>query len=155
MKKYCIFFAVCFFLFATVNAQVSFGAKAGGAITSLPGDDDNNSKAGFYGGVTAELPVGKKFRIAAELVYALQGNKKRIRFSDWAPNDGYRETGKKENMNLSYINLPVLLKYEVVKKLYLETGLQAGLLISAKVKTSQGTGNIKDHYESFDLSWPI
>ena len=155
MKKYCIFFAVCSMLTAVGNAQVSFGAKAGGAITSLPGDDDNNSKVGFYGGLTAELPVGKKFRVAAELFYSLQGNKKRIRFSDWAPNDDYRESGKKENMNLSYVNLPVLVKYEFIKKVYLETGLQAGLLISAKVKTSQGTGDIKDLYKSFDLSWPI
>lgn len=155
MKKNCIFFAVYFMLSAAVNAQVSFGAKAGGAITSLPGDDDNNSKIGFYGGVTAQLPVGKKFRVAAELVYSLQGNKKLIRFSDWAPNDDYIESGKKENMNLSYVNLPVLVKYEFIEKMYLETGLQAGLLISAKVKTSQGTGDIKEHYESFDLSWPI
>src|SRR6478735_4385199 len=155
MKKCLVFFALGFTLYSSARAQVSFGAKAGGAITSLPGDYDNNSKVGFYGGLTAQLPVGKKFSVAAELVYSLQGNKKRIRFSDWAPNDEYIESGKKENMNLSYVNLPVLVKYGFIKNVYLETGLQAGLLISAKVKTSQGTGDIKDLYKSFDVCWPI
>lgn len=155
MKKYCIFFAVCFALSSTTNAQVSFGAKAGGTITSLPGDEENVSKTGFYGGITGELPIGKKFSIAAELVYSIQGNKKRIKFSDWAPNDNYIETGKSESMNLSYVNLPVLIKYEFVKNVFIETGLQAGLLVGAKVKTSQGSGDIKDIYESFDLSLPV
>jgi hypothetical protein len=155
MKMYCIFFAVCFMLPAAANAQVSFGAKAGGALTSLPGDYSNFRKAGFYGGITGELPVGKKFSIAAELVYSLQGNKQRIKFADWAPIDGYVESEKKASMNLSYLNLPVLVKYHLIEEVYLETGLQAGLLINAKVKTSQGSGDIKDLYESFDLSLPL
>jgi hypothetical protein len=140
---------------AAANAQVSFGAKAGGALTSLPGDYSNFRKAGFYGGITGELPVGKKFSIAAELVYSLQGNKQRIKFADWAPIDGYVESEKKASMNLSYLNLPVLVKYHLIEEVYLETGLQAGLLINAKVKTSQGSGDIKDLYESFDLSLPL
>ena len=155
MNRSIVILTVCITLFSSARAQVSFGAKAGGALTSLPGDYDNNSKTGFYGGFTAQLPVGKKFSVAAELVYSLQGNKKRIIFSDWAPNEEYIESGKKENMNLSYVNLPVLVKYEFIKNVCLETGLQAGLLISAKVKTSQGTGDIKDLYNSFDVSWPI
>jgi hypothetical protein len=155
MKKYIAFFVLGFTLYSSASAQVSLGVKAGGAITSLPGDYNNDTKNGFYGGVTGELPVGKKFSIAAELVYSLQGNKQRIMFAEWAPNDSYYATGKKENMNLSYVNLPLLVKYQVIKNIFIETGLQPGLLVNARVKTSQGSGDIKDNYESFDLSWPV
>jgi hypothetical protein len=155
MNKSIAILAICIVLFSSAKAQVSFGAKAGGALTSLPGDFHNNSKVGFYGGITGELPVGKKFSVAVELVYSLQGNKQRIIFSDFAPNGGYTESTEKARMNLSYLNLPVLVKYQLAEKVYLETGLQAGLLIGAKVKTSQGSGSIKDNYESFDLSWPL
>ena len=154
MNRSITILTVCITLFSSARAQVSFGAKAGGAITSLPGDYSNFSKTGFYGGLTGELPVGKKFSVAAELVYSLQGNKQHIKFSDWAPNDNYT-SDEKARMNLSYLNLPVLVKYQFVKNVYLETGIQAGLLMSAKVKTSQGSGDIKDNYESFDLSLPV
>lgn len=155
MKKYIAFFALGFTLYSSAYAQISFGVKAGAAITSLPGDYNNDKKTGFYGGFTGELPVGKKFSIAAELVYSMQGNKQRIMFAEWAPNDSYNATGKKENMNLSYVNVPLLVKYQFIKNIFIETGLQAGFLVAAKVKTSQGSGDIKDNYETFDLSWPI
>lgn len=155
MNKSIAILTVCITLFSSARAQVSFGAKAGGAITSLPGDYTNYRKTGFYGGITGELPVGKKFSVAAELVYSLQGNKQRIMFAEWAPNDNYNATGEKENMNLSYVNLPILVKYHLVKNFFMETGLQAGLLVDAKVKTSQGSGDKKDLYKSFDLSLPV
>ena len=155
MKRSIAILTVCVTLFSSARAQVSFGAKAGGSITALPGDYTNFRKTGFYGGITGELPIGKKFSVAAELVYSLQGNKQRIMFAEWAPNDNYNATGEKENMNLSYVNLPVLVKYQIVKNIFIETGLQAGLLVGAKVKTPQGSGDIKDLYKSFDLSWPV
>lgn len=155
MNRFIAILTICFALFSSTQAQVSFGAKAGGAITSLPGDYSNFSKVGFYGGVTGELPVGKKFSVAAELVYSLQGNKQRIMFADWAPTTGSYEYDEKAHMNLSYVNVPVLVKYQVVKNVFIETGLQAGLLVAAKVKTTDGSGDIKDNYKSFDLSWPI
>ena len=155
MKKYIAFFALGFTLYSSAHAQVSFGVKAGGALTSLPGDNNNDLKTGYYAGFIGELPVGEKFGIAAELVYSMQGNKQRIMFAEWAPNDNYNATGKKENMNLSYVNLPLLVKYQFIKNIFIETGLQPGLLVSARVKTSQGSGDIKDNYKSFDLSWPV
>lgn len=155
MKKNIAILTVCIALFSSAKAQVSFGAKAGGAITALPGDYSNFSKVGFYGGITGELPVGKKFSMAAELVYSLQGNKQRIKFSDWWPTTAPYDYAEKAHMNLSYINLPVLVKYQVIKNVFIETGIQAGLLVAAKVKASQGSGDIKDNYESFDLSWPV
>jgi outer membrane protein with beta-barrel domain len=155
MNRFIAILTVCITVLSSARAQVSFGAKAGAAITSLPGDYSNFSKVGFYGGITGELPVGKKFSIAAELVYSLQGNKQRIKFSDWAPTTGSYQYDEKAHMNLSYINLPVLVKYQFVNNVFIETGLQAGLLAGAKVKTSDGSGDIKDNYESFDLSWPV
>ena len=155
MKRSIAILTVCIILFSSARAQISFGAKAGVAVTSLPGDNNNYMKTGYYGGVTGELPVGEKFGIAAELVYSMQGNKQRILFAEWAPNGSYNATGKKENMNLSYVNLPLLVKYQFIKNIFIETGLQPGLLVSARVKTSQGSGDIKDNYKSFDLSWPI
>src|ERR1044072_4121244 len=111
MNNFIAVFAVgCTLFSSAARAQVSFGAKAGGALTSLPGDYSNFSKVGFYGGFTGELAVGKKFSVAAELVYSLQGNKQKIKFMEWAPTSGSYEYDEKAHMNLSYVNLPVLVK---------------------------------------------
>ena len=152
MKKYLVFFALGFTLYSSVRAQVSFGAKAGGALTSLPRSSSNDSKIGVYGGIAAGIPLNKVVSLQAELYYSQQGNKVKVMITDERGND---VGTAKLVYRLNYINLPVLLRCQLPKSFFAELGLQAGLLVSARVKGSGGSTNIKDLYESFDLSLPF
>lgn len=152
MKRLIAFFVVGFTLFYSAKAQVSFGVKAGGALTSIPGSNTSDSKFGVYGGIAAGIALNKGFSLHAELYYSQQGNKVDVVYTD--------ETGRdlgsgKLTYRLNYINLPVLIRYELPKGFFAETGLQAGVLANARVKGAGGSTDIKDSYESFDLSLPF
>lgn len=152
MKRIITVFVVGFTLLSSAKAQVSFGVKAGGALTSIPGTISNKSKSGLYGGITAGIPLKKGFSLHGELYYSQQGNKQPYILTDeWG-----NEVGKGKSIyKLNYINLPVLIRYALPKGFYAETGLQAGLLVGAKMKIASAKIDIKDYYESFDLSLPF
>jgi hypothetical protein len=153
MKRTICFLVASTFLFSSVKAQLCYGVKAGASLTSLPGDGNNNySKYGFFAGVSGAVALRKSLFLQAELYYSAQGNKVLVTYTDPLGTD---EGEEKVSNRLNYINLPVLAKYEHASGFFVETGLQAGLLVSAQGKSSRGTSEIKDIYRSFDLSWPI
>ena len=92
------------FVFATFftasQAQVKFGVKAGLNLATLAGDDadDANSKIGVNVGGFAEIPVAETFAVKPELVFSTQGAKAETAGQDF-------------KLNLSYINIPILGKY--------------------------------------------
>lgn len=152
MNRSIAILTVCITLFSSAKAQVSFGVKAGGALTSIPGSYSGDSKFGVYGGIAAGIALKKGFSLHAELYYSQQGNKLEVQNTDQWGND----IGKaKLTYRLNYINLPVLIRYELPKGFFAETGLQAGVLANARVKGAGGSTDIKDSYESFDLSLPF
>lgn len=156
MKKTIYILVASIFLFSSVKAQFLYGVKAGGNISSLPGDFyiyKDHSKFGFFAGVWGSFEVLKSLIVQAELNYSAQGNK--ILYNATDPMG--RDLGKeKVSYRLNYINLPILVKYEHACGVFIETGLQAGLLLNARGKSSMnGTLDIKQDYRSFDLAWPI
>ncbi len=127
-------FAVMAFGFA--NAQeVKFGAKAALNVASLTGDvvDDASSLIGFQVGGFAEIKLSDKFAIQPELLYSTQG----------ANSDDFG------NLELGYINIPVMAKYYVVESFSLEAGPQIGFLVSAK----DDGEDAKDFLSSTDFSF--
>jgi hypothetical protein len=152
MNRSIFILTVCITLFSSARAQVSFGAKAGFALTSLPGGFYTDNKIGMYGGVAVGIPLKKAFSLQTELYYSQQGGKLDVMMTD----DMGRDLGREKiAYNLNYINLPVLVRYQFPVGFFAETGLQAGLRVSARVKGSTISANAKDAYESFDLSWPV
>ena len=132
MKKI-ILTAAAVFAFSFANAQdVKFGAKAGLNISSITGDDTEelSSKIGFQVGGFAEIKISDKFAIQPELLYSAQG----------AKFDG-------GNLNLNYINIPVMAKYYVADAFSLEAGPQLGFLMSAKADGK----DVKDGFNSTDF----
>src|SRR5687768_4209669 len=132
-----------FFLAASfygASAQVQFGVKAGANLATLTGDDveDVKSKIGFNAGVFAEIPVSEQFSVKPELVYSLQG----------AKSDGDGDA----KINLSYINLPILAKYNISEGFFAEAGPQIGFLTTAKAKSDAGDFDIKDGFKSVDFA---
>lgn len=133
-----------FFLAASfygASAQVQFGVKAGANLSSLSGDDAEGLKAkiGFNAGAFAEIPVTEKFSVKPEAVFSLQGAK--------------AEDVDDAKLNLSYINIPVLAKFNIAEGFFAETGPQIGFLMSAKQKFDGESEDVKDGFKSTDFSW--
>lgn len=150
MKKV-LLSALAVFAFTFANAQdskggstdISFGAKAGLNLSNITGDVEGASmKIGFQVGGFAEIKISEKFAIQPELLYSAQGASFKEEF--------FGETFEYD-INLSYLNIPVMAKYFVTDKLSLEAGPQIGFLLSAKAKSDSASEDIKDGFNSLDF----
>lgn len=125
--------------------KFKFGAKAGLNISSLTFDEselNSSSKTGFTAGLMAEISLAKNFSIQPEILYSQQGMK--ISYSDAeVENSHYKST-----IELNYLNIPVMLKYYVLKGLSVQAGPQIGILLKSNNKSEDnflGYQN-KDNY---------
>ncbi|MDZ4810450.1 MAG: porin family protein [Bacteroidota bacterium] len=146
MKKVILVFAVLLSAVA-VDAQVSFGIKAGFNNSTLGGDgadlSGKKSNTGFNFGVMAAIPISTNFVFQPEIMYSA--------------NEGmeFRPTTTSEtNYNLNYVNIPLMLKYKS-SGFYGEAGPYFGFLTSGKVKTKTSTTttetDIKDSFDGTDM----
>lgn len=127
MKK--ILLASAIALFAGLNAQTTFGLKAGYALSKLNTSEGDfefggieggmKSKSGFYVGGLVEHKFNNKFAIQGELEYANLGGKAEVSLP------GITVT---EKMNLNRIVIPVSARYYVTPEL----GIYAGPYVSFK-----------------------
>ncbi|KMQ68333.1 opacity protein [Chryseobacterium sp. FH2] len=113
----------------------TFGLKAGLNVSSIS-HDEMTAKAGFYGGVFANIPVAKEFSIQPEVLYNGAGAK----FDD----------SSDDKLNLSYISVPVMFQYNALPNLYLEAGPQFSFLIDSKIK-GNGASVDSDNIKGFDF----
>ncbi|MBZ4037553.1 PorT family protein [Flavobacterium sp. 17A] len=131
--------------------KFKFGAKAGLNISSLTFDEselNSSSKTGFTAGLMAEISLAKNFAIQPEILYSQQGMK--ISYSDAeVENSHYKST-----IELNYLNIPVMLKYYVLKGLSVQAGPQIGILLKSNNKSQDnflGYEN-KDNYNLSDYA---
>ena len=152
MKKIILTVAAVF-AFGFANAQeTKFGVKGGLNVANLTGDEDedNSSKVGFHVGGFVEIKVSDKFSVQPELLFSTQGTK----LEESGTNYSYES-----NLNLSYLNIPVMAKYYVAEGFSLEAGPQIGFLTTAKSDftatesgiTVSGDEDVKDEFESVDF----
>lgn len=118
------------------SQEVKFGAKVGLNLSNIRGDyptgiDEHNSKIGFHIGGFAEYEINDKFTLQPELLFSTQGNT--YGYKDYYGGGSYYE-GADYNLKLNYLNLPIVLKYNIIEKLSIDFGLQIGYLMSAKTK---------------------
>lgn len=138
MKKLTLLLYCLGLALASTYAQgVSFGIKAGlnfaKETVSISGVNANtDSKTAFHGGVYAKIMFSGKLGLQPELLYSAQGGQVSGASDDY-----------------TYLNVPVLLRYNVAPLFNLHVGPQLGLLMSAK---SGGT-DIKSSMKSTD--WGI
>ncbi|PRB03609.1 opacity protein [Chryseobacterium sp. MYb7] len=118
------------------SSPVRFGLKAGLNISSIS-NSDANSKAGFYGGVFANIPVAQDFSVQPEVLYSGMGAK--------------AKANSNVKLNTDYIAVPVMLQYNLIPNLYVEAGPQFGFLISAKGKANGASVDVKDDFKTFDF----
>lgn len=147
-------------LCATITAQtekVKIGVKAGLNIASLTFDEnelESSQKTGFTAGIMAEIPLAKNFSVQPEVLYSQQGMK--FSYSDIdVANSSYKST-----ITLNYLNIPVMLKYYVLKGLSVQAGPQIGILLKSNNKYQDNflgydnheNHNLSDYTNAFDTS---
>ena len=143
MKKTIILLSaifVCTFVNAQKTKQdegIKLGIKGGLNVANLMGDvNDVAIRTSIHAGLVAEVIVSDKFSIQPELLYSGQG-------ASVTSTGGGR-------IKLDYITLPVLAKFPITSKLYLETGPQVGFLISGKYKTNDSNAKL-DNVKTIDF----
>lgn len=121
-------------------AQVSGGVRLGGNLSNIKysaGDFSatDDSKFGPLVGLYLTAMFADKVGLQPELVYSAMGSK-----------DGDAK------LNLGYIALPVLLRYQIIEQIHLLLGPQAAFLLSAKYKEGDDDEDVKDSFKGLDFS---
>ena len=145
--------AVCAFGFT--NAQeAKFGIKGGLNLATFSGDTDGldlKSKAGLNVGGFVEVKLSDKLALQPELLFSMQGTN----IDEFEFSDGNQTFVVDASIKMSYINVPIMLKYYAAEKFNFEVGPQVGFLLSAKT-VAKANGNeaeddVKDSFESVDF----
>ena len=138
MKKN-ILFVLLLVSTASFAQHFELGAKAGVNISNFSGASNEadlkaKSLIGFHAGGFVSLFLGNNFAIQPEVLLSTQGAK-------------VEQTGSKTDYKLTYINVPVMLKFRSNGGFYLEAGPQIGFKVNEKVD-----GTSEDFAKSTDLS---
>ena len=140
-----VIFAVT--LSGIVNAQrLTIGGKAGANLTKITGKAFKEEfNLGYNLGLFAEIDLSKKWGIQPELIWN-QVNTHRASGVDPVLNNWKDNTG---SIQLRYLTVPILLRYNVGKLITLNLGPQFGILAS-KDKTLWN--NSKEAFKNGDFS---
>jgi hypothetical protein len=126
---------LCTGLFAQ---RFQFGLKAGVNLSNFSGltweNVDNKARLGFHGGAFLNLMFGDHFSIAPEALFSSQGAK-------------LESAGQEQNFKVSYLAVPVMLKYRFDGGFYLEAGPQ----VSFKIDEDTDEQPIDNFAKNLDL----
>jgi opacity protein-like surface antigen len=127
-----------------VNAQVTFGAKAGVNFSDIIGEkvDSFEGLTSFHVRAVAEIQISEKFSVQPELIYSMQG-------SDYS--EDFEGDDFEGSVKVNYLNIPLMAKYYVADGFSLEAGPQIGLLVSATDEYEDEEDDIKDFLKSTDF----
>ena len=139
------------FFFLTIGIAIAqktrFGLKGGLNIANIDLTTNStapitfNSKATFNAGFIVEINVAPKLYIQPEVIYSSQGATFNYNVSN-----GNQSIFTTNKINFGYINIPVIVKYDVAQNIFLEFGPQIGFLLNAELETS---GNGRTVTQSF------
>lgn len=137
--------------------EVRFGLNTGLNLSTWTGDIegvDLKTRVGINGGGFVAIQFSEKLTLQPEVMFSNQG----VIVDDAVVSvDGIGNVEGDVRFYLSYINVPVMVKYYVVKRFNVEVGPQIGFLISAKsvttVKGYKGENklDVKESFESIDF----
>ena len=122
---------------ATVNAQsFSIGPKAGLNISNYTGGDiESDALVGYHLGGVINYGFGKVFSIQPEVLFSTQGAK-------------VENNGAKSDFKISYVTIPVMLKFKSNGGFYVEFGPQVGFRTSSDIPDQ----TINNFAKSLDLA---
>jgi hypothetical protein len=125
----------------TATAQhVNFGIKGGVNLYNI--HNDNNvaldNSIGLHLGLLAHIHMAQKFALQPELVFSMQGA-------------NYKNGNSDTEINLNYVNMPLLFQYMFDNGFRLQAGPQLGFLVNAKSKIGNTSIDTKDNFKGVDL----
>lgn len=133
---------------ALAQEDPKFGIKGGLNVAKL--DYNNNTDAdwrtGFHLGGLAHIHLTPSFSLQPEVYYSSQGTKRPNQFGSGTM-----------NLNLSYVNVPVLLQYNFANGFRLQGGPQVGFLVGVSDKVNDVELNRLNtsSFKSVDVSLPL
>lgn len=142
MRK--IIFSILFSILYTAIVHAQFGVNGGLNISNMRGSEiqNNKSKAGFHIGMFYQVPLSGSFALQPEVSYSGEGARTSYNGSD-------------QKYNLNFMNLSLLFRYNFEGSFNLATGLQYGVLLSAKLKSGGNTSDLKNLIRNTNYSWVI
>ncbi len=104
------------FAFNVQGQELNFGVKAGANFSNVEissdfGDISPDGATSFYVGGLVDIGFSEKFHIQPELLYSMEGAK---------------------DADVSFVNIPVMLKYYLLAGLNIQAGPQIGFLVDAE-----------------------
>lgn len=142
MKSYLNMACAVIIMAATANAQhVNVGVKAGLNAYNLSSDQtgyESDTKVGIHIGLLGHIHLAQQLGLQVEAVYSAQGAKASV---------------GDEQLNLTYLNIPVLFQYMFNYGFRIQAGPQLGLLLGAKSEINDV--DIKDQFKSIDFGLSI
>lgn len=107
-------------LFKGIVSRLSVGIKAGGNYSNFTNTNfETKAIAGFHAGFLVNLRLTNHLSIQEDFLFSSQGaSLKDGSFTD------------KEDLKLSYLSIPFVLKYRTMLGIYIEAGAQTGMLVS-------------------------
>lgn len=114
MKRIVLVVLVSFFGLSTQAQGIDLGIKAGVNFSNISDayNLDTENKTGFVGGIFLGIKFSEKFAIQPELLYSQQGTK--------------FDAGE---IDLTYVNVPVIFKYYLIQGLNIQAGPQFGFMV--------------------------
>jgi hypothetical protein len=125
-----------------VKAQhANIGIKGGLNAYTINGNNStgNDYKLGYHVGLLAHFHMSPQFALQPEIVYSVQGI-------------SYKVGANNVDLNLNYVNIPLLFQYMFDNGFRLEAGPQLGILASAKTESGGTTTDVENNFKSTDIS---
>lgn len=125
--------AIPFMAFAqNENRRVSIAPHAGVTLSKMSGNaikDDKTWKTGWAAGAEVEIPLSRYYSILTGADYTMAGTGLKKKEEKYASQEG--------KINISYVSVPLQIKayFQRPKGLAFHLGIEAGVMLSAKVKT--------------------
>jgi hypothetical protein len=120
------------------SGKVEFGLDGGATYSTMPGYEGGKVNPGFNLGFYFDIKTKTNWLLhTGVIVKSPMGTKGLAVYSLENPDLDNAFTGGSIERNLSYFNVPVMMKYPFRNHLYLEGGIQLGLYYNATDKFSQ------------------
>ncbi len=130
-------------LIVTIGASAQdakFGIKAGLNISSTSNSNggESGTRLGPHAGLLAHIHLSPQIALQPEIMYSSQGGK----------------VGD-VNLNLGYINIPLLVQYNFDNGFRLQTGPQVGFLVGVSDKVNGNETNFfsSDDFKTNEFAW--
>jgi len=144
MKKLILICTILFLASGSFAQGLSGGIKAGLNLANqkFSGDGitlDTKAKPGLHVGGYVTWMFTEKLGLQPEVLFSMQGAKFDEDFIDG-------------QTNFNYLNVPVLVRYNINEMISLHAGPQVGFLLSAEAEADGDTEDIKDDFKGTDIS---